>query len=73
MEDIEFKCFVCDTPLPSPNVACPKCGYKFDETEDLSVCPNCKYGVCLITENMCTKGENYFDCPEKLKIDKESF
>ena len=73
MEDFQPTCFACDEPLLNPNEPCPKCGYRFDDLEDIYVCPNCKCGLCLITENMCMRGADYFECPEKIKIDDECF
>ena len=69
MEEIQATCFVCDTPLASPFETCPNCGYKYDDFEDMLVCPNYKLGVCSITENMCMRRDTYETCPEKNKFE----
>ena len=66
-----FTCFVCDTPLKSADEACPNCGYKFDDIDDMFICPYKKQNVCTITENVCNI-EEYGGCPTKNKFELEN-
>ena len=65
-----MNCFACGKPILDPNKNCPHCGYRFT-VDDNRICPNSKYGVCQITENMCTRGISYQNCPTKIELDRE--
>ena len=64
-------CFACKKPIRTQSVNCPHCGYRFTVDEN-NYCPNSNYGVCSITENMCTRGTQFQLCPTKLEADKNS-
>ena len=63
-------CFACGKPINNPNINCPHCGYRFT-VDSSKYCPNSKYGVCQITENMCNRGINFQECPIKIELDRK--
>jgi len=66
-----MNCFACGKPITNKNVNCPYCGYRFTVDED-NYCPNCNFGVCAITENMCNKGIYFQDCNIKEEAERKS-
>ncbi len=64
-----MNCFVCGKPITNSEVNCPHCGYRFT-VDDNRYCPNSRFGVCSVTENMCTKGINFQECPIKIELDR---
>ena len=65
-----MKCFACGNLIRSAEAACPHCGYKFT-ADDSRYCPNSKFGLCQITEILCSKGIRWQTCEVKAKADRE--
>lgn len=59
LKDIKEYCFICGEELSESSAECLNCGYR-RAIED--TCPRLQKGICIHTNDFCTKGIDYYNC-----------